>query len=451
MEMAMAGLSGCASPSAAVGVLNESTWAATRARAGRARARGDVAASLAFRLPAPVPTDDCPRRTRCRHQRLSGYGHRAARDAWFDVEMAGRKVDKSDHIGAPSAWVVAGRRGSSVTTGVSSISRGKNGLIAHGMITFRGWRRKAPAAAAAASAAIGTGLGSGARSICSSWAEERVRGMEEEGEGGRAEMQSALAQPRGGACGRSRRLLRRLRRRRRSVPMAGGGRAPGFRGEYVGHSAKVGRNPTTVSASSEASSSPSSSSSSESQPGVAGGTTTGLVSKDEGVARLRAQRKEVHLVQDMERPIAEYMALPASQYSVLDAERIERVDDNTFRCYVHTLKFFALEVCPVLLVRVDQQPNGCIIPSMTNKVSWSTSSQSENSKELASDTTIEVTLEIPGPFRVIPRDAIESTGNSVLNQLLRVVLPRFLSQLEKDYVAWASGDDSRKPLGTGEL
>ncbi|WZZ37743.1 hypothetical protein YC2023_034002 [Brassica napus] len=26
----------------------------------------------------------------------------------------------------------------------------------------------------------------------------------------------------------------------------------------------------------------------------------------------------------------EYMSLPASQYSVLDAERIERVDDNTF-------------------------------------------------------------------------------------------------------------------------
>ena len=33
----------------------------------------------------------------------------------------------------------------------------------------------------------------------------------------------------------------------------------------------------------------------------------------------------------MRRP-AEYMTLPASQYSVLDAKRIERIDDDTFRC-----------------------------------------------------------------------------------------------------------------------
>jgi hypothetical protein len=30
----------------------------------------------------------------------------------------------------------------------------------------------------------------------------------------------------------------------------------------------------------------------------------------------------------------EYMALPASQYSVLDARTIERISDTTFRCYV---------------------------------------------------------------------------------------------------------------------
>ena len=64
----------------------------------------------------------------------------------------------------------------------------------------------------------------------------------------------------------------------------------------------------------------------------------------------------------------EYMSLPASQYSVLDAERIERVDDNTFRCYVYRFKFFAFEVCPVLLVRVEEQPNGCCIKLLSCKV-----------------------------------------------------------------------------------
>lgn len=66
------------------------------------------------------------------------------------------------------------------------------------------------------------------------------------------------------------------------------------------------------------------------------------------------------------------MSLPASQYSVLDAERIERVDDNTFRCYVYRFKFFAFEICPVLLVRVEEQPNGCCIKLLSCKVclSW---------------------------------------------------------------------------------
>lgn len=64
----------------------------------------------------------------------------------------------------------------------------------------------------------------------------------------------------------------------------------------------------------------------------------------------------------------EYMSLPASQYSVLDAERIERVDENTFRCYVYRIKFFAFEVCPVLLVRVEEQPDGCCIRLLSCKV-----------------------------------------------------------------------------------
>ena len=63
--------------------------------------------------------------------------------------------------------------------------------------------------------------------------------------------------------------------------------------------------------------------------------------------------------------------MPASQYSVLDAERIERVDDSTFRCYVYRFRFFALEVCPVLLVRVDEEPNGCCIRLLSCKVPFS--------------------------------------------------------------------------------
>lgn len=66
---------------------------------------------------------------------------------------------------------------------------------------------------------------------------------------------------------------------------------------------------------------------------------------------------------------AAYMSLPASQYSVLDAERIERVDDNSFKCYAHRLSFMSFEVCPVLLVKVEEKPDGCCIRLLGCQVS----------------------------------------------------------------------------------
>ncbi|CAA6673327.1 unnamed protein product [Spirodela intermedia] len=189
-------------------------------------------------------------------------------------------------------------------------------------------------------------------------------------------------------------------------------------------------------------------------------------------ARFVANRTESASVQQLQRPLAEYMSLPASQYSVLDAERIERVDEKTFRCFVYRFKFFSFEVCPVLMVRVEEERGGCCIrllscklegspivvaqnekfsASMVNKISCDDGSDNSGAQKLVTDTTIEVSIDIPFPFRAIPVEAIESTGTQVLERLLRIMLPRFLSQLVKDYQAWASGDVSRLPQGNGEI
>eukprot|EP00252_Welwitschia_mirabilis_P024115 TRINITY_DN702_c0_g1_i1.p1 TRINITY_DN702_c0_g1~~TRINITY_DN702_c0_g1_i1.p1 ORF type:complete len:273 (+),score=48.41 TRINITY_DN702_c0_g1_i1:166-984(+) len=189
-------------------------------------------------------------------------------------------------------------------------------------------------------------------------------------------------------------------------------------------------------------------------------------------AKFMANKEEFIEIQELERPLSEYMSLPASQYSVLDAERIERVDENTFRCYIYRFKFFTVEVCPVLLVRVEEKADGCSInllscklegspivaaqndrfsASMVNEVSYRDSNKLSMSKQLMSKASIEVILDILPPFQVIPVELIESTGSKVLEQILGMMLPRFLKQLAKDYRAWASGDTSRRPLGTGEI
>ncbi|KAI8465504.1 MAG: hypothetical protein J3K34DRAFT_461368 [Monoraphidium minutum] len=189
------------------------------------------------------------------------------------------------------------------------------------------------------------------------------------------------------------------------------------------------------------------------------------------VARFRATKRGAQVVQELpERGLAEYMALPASQYSVLDARKIERVDDSTFRCYVGQLGFLGFSVEPVITVSVTVEPRGCTIrllscrlqgskavedvndrfaARMTNAVVWA-ETEDAGAKQITSDTTLEVDVEVPG-WIILPVSAVEAAGCGVMGATLNAMVPSFLRQLQADYRLWASGDDSRRPLGEGQL
>ena len=76
----------------------------------------------------------------------------------------------------------------------------------------------------------------------------------------------------------------------------------------------------------------------------------------------------------------DYMALPASQYSVLDGNKVERLDDETFRVYVGALKFFTFEIEPVLTLRVHPVEDGCDISMLACKLRGSGLVEAQNSK-----------------------------------------------------------------------
>ncbi|EFJ52778.1 hypothetical protein VOLCADRAFT_102752 [Volvox carteri f. nagariensis] len=223
------------------------------------------------------------------------------------------------------------------------------------------------------------------------------------------------------------------------------------------------------------------------------------------MALFKASKLGRQPIVEAQRPLAEYMALPASQYSVLDARRIERVDDSTFRCYVGELRFFSWSVEPVITVSVTVEPGGCTIrlldcklqgsrfvedindkfsATMTNVVryrdyqppageeeeevetdqghgAWQQQQEEEaaaalpsrsatggpSRKEILSDTTIQVCVEVPPWSGFLPVATIEGVGSNVMQNVLKVMVPRFLAQLRTDYELWASGDESRRPVG----
>lgn len=208
------------------------------------------------------------------------------------------------------------------------------------------------------------------------------------------------------------------------------------------------------------------------------------------------------------------MSLPASQYSVLDARKIERLGDDRFRCHVGRLAFLGFAVEPVLTVSVETGPMGCTIAllgcelrgspavekaggqfeaAMANRVTWralgereggeagaggeaaaaaagsaaaaasaaesdddapSSSSTSTSTTPPAaailSDVAVEVAVSVPS-WLAVPVSGVEAAGSRVMAATLGLMVPRFLAQLRRDYDAWASGDTSRKALGDGSL
>lgn len=57
--------------------------------------------------------------------------------------------------------------------------------------------------------------------------------------------------------------------------------------------------------------------------------------------------------------VAEYMTLPVSQYSVLDAAKIERISDETFRVQIGEVSFLGTKVIPIMTLTVKPHDTGC--------------------------------------------------------------------------------------------
>ena len=183
------------------------------------------------------------------------------------------------------------------------------------------------------------------------------------------------------------------------------------------------------------------------------------------VVSLNARSDSCHRLKQRQRPLSEYMALPASQYSLLDARKVERLDAETFVCYIGALKFFQFSVEPVLTLRVDVVEGGCEISllscriqgskfveeqnskfstTMKNSVRWRDIDGDEDYKELVSNIELNQELEVP---KWLPKAAVRYTGTRLLQGILNSMVPSFLKQLEDDYKAWSDGDVSRQALG----
>lgn len=63
--------------------------------------------------------------------------------------------------------------------------------------------------------------------------------------------------------------------------------------------------------------------------------------------------------------------------------------------------------------------------------------------EISAEAEVQVWSEVVGPFKIIPRALLEATGNTVLNALMKTLLPVFLRKLGDDYQKWSTSPEYR--------
>lgn len=165
--------------------------------------------------------------------------------------------------------------------------------------------------------------------------------------------------------------------------------------------------------------------------------------------------------------LTNYMRLPVEQYVTLDIPmsarfNLERIPGNRFLLSVPPMKFFDVEVNPLVYATVDHTDSAVVIASDEVKLAgsdfvkslnglFSTKFRSElswrdrpNDKVIMAKAEIEMGLNPPPPFNLIPRELQENTANLVFKVTLDQGLMLFLRALADDYKKWATSQPYRE-------
>mmetsp|Transcript_5159 Transcript_5159/g.8284 ORF Transcript_5159/g.8284 Transcript_5159/m.8284 type:complete len:266 (-) Transcript_5159:115-912(-) len=160
-----------------------------------------------------------------------------------------------------------------------------------------------------------------------------------------------------------------------------------------------------------------------------------------------------------------YMRLPVQEYVVLDMPMnsdLIRTGPSDFELRVPPLKFLWMEVIPTVYCQVTSSARQVQITSekcllggsdiveglneafkfkVCTTFSWI---DTPSRKIIMSKSDIDVEVQPPGPFALVPKAVLEKTGDTVMRIALNQVEKSFISALAKDYLKWANSQAYRE-------
>lgn len=210
-----------------------------------------------------------------------------------------------------------------------------------------------------------------------------------------------------------------------------------------------------------------------------------------------ASHRDVTLTNYMRLPVEQYVLIPMPLGSSLNRLEINDDDDDEdvenktttttttakseitpsdcfcteFELLIPEITFLRLTLRPVVYATVTPQSNRVVISSkkcilrgspfiekvklndrfdfsVTTTLTWEDrdaahSPLNESEGSITAETTIRVNVDVPRPFKSIPKRVLEATGNAAVKFTLQYVQGNFVDNLAKDYVKWATVTDYR--------
>lgn len=163
--------------------------------------------------------------------------------------------------------------------------------------------------------------------------------------------------------------------------------------------------------------------------------------------------------------LTNYMHLPADHYVCVDMPlnaTLSKIDVNLYSLTIPPVRFFHLDVSPMLRCKVHQDHhsvsihsskcrllgskfvesiNGCYEINVTTSFHWI---DTPAKKAIKSHSVIHVGVDPPPPFKYFGKHILESTGTLAMSVALRQIENAFVHTLAKDYGRWATSAEYRE-------
>ena len=144
--------------------------------------------------------------------------------------------------------------------------------------------------------------------------------------------------------------------------------------------------------------------------------------------------------------------------ALLDERQLDRIGPGRYRYTVTTLQVFQLQVCPVVLLKIEKGDGRISMQAtdatleglgLVDDFQLSLEAVLEVADQgLQGEAMLGVNVSQPPLLKLIPKRVLESTGESILNGILMTIKGRVGRQLVRDFQDWCLQSTAQQQAST---